>query len=342
MQKKLSSLIQAVLAVSMLVVFPACENPFSKKHAADSPSTSASHASTGSGQVLASLKSGKALVTEEDFKAKIAQQLKASPYTANMSVDSIPLPAQRKFLDEIVNVELIAEWGVNENISSSAAFKKEFDEAVAALKKSLIAKRFVEDLQKSITVSDEEVRQDYNKNKSRYVKTPGGVLLSAVQFGSKSEAQQFFAAVKDKPAAFATVAKKQDLKLREFGRVSKDAQGPARVREELRDAALALKKFPGVELVKLDNDFWVICGSDKQTASYYELAEIEGQLKNMLQANRFNEVLEKRLEGLKKEYPVEVNEAYFKDAAPSKEEVEDSKGIDIAQAPVSSSAPIAG
>lgn len=336
MKNRLSSLVTAVLAVSLLVVFPACGwNPFAKKEAQEVVVEESSKGD--SGKVLASLKSGKALVSEEDFNAKIAQQLKASPYTAQMSVDSIPPQAKRKFLDEIVNVELIAEWGASHDVTSSAAFKKEFEESVASLKKSLIAKRFVEELQQSIKVSDEEVRSDYHKNKNKYVKTPGGIALSAVTFSNKSEAQQFLAGIKDKPTSFATAAKKQDLKVRELGRVSKEEQqGPARVREELRTAALALKKVPGVDVVKVDSEFWVISASDKQETVYFELAEIEPQLKNMLQANRFNEALEKRLDVLKKEYPVEVNEAYFTSPDLVKEESEDKEVVQasVATAPV--------
>jgi hypothetical protein len=85
----------------------------------------------------------------------------------------------------------------------------------------------------------------------------------------------------------------------------------AQVPTEVRNSALAAGKAPRVALVTGKDGNWVIYVTDKKDAVHYELAEIANDLKAMLEANKFRDELEVRIEAIKKDSKIEINEEFF-------------------------------
>ena len=144
-------------------------------------------------------------------------------------------------------------------------------------------------------------------------------MLEGVRFEDKEKASAFFDSVKGKQNEFAKLAEKADGgEFKDFGRVSKEpAKGGfamSDVPSQVKDKALSLKKFPAVEKIDAGKNVWVIRASDKKETEYFNLDEIKPQLEVMLKNNKFREEIEKQVKDLRKDFTIDVNEDFFKEA----------------------------
>lgn len=306
MKQTCKRLLQFSFVVTSLVVFPGC-NPldFFKGKAKQEAVESSAFA----GDTLVTI-DGKVVLTSNEFDAKLLQKLQSHPQTAQIPVETIPMAAKRQFLNELVRLSLINDvWGEKNKIEETPAFKKSLAEKIELLKESLVVEAFVNQLKTQISVSDADVKADYAKNKDKYVKVAAGVNLTGISFDKKEAAVGFYDRAKLAPAEFNGMAKREKGgKFKEFGRVDQlSAQVPA----DVRNSALGAGKTPRVALVTGKDGNWVIYVTDKKEAVHYDLAEISNDLKAMLEANKFREELEGRIEEIKKDAKIEINEEFF-------------------------------
>lgn len=307
MKQTCKRLLQFSFVVTSLLVFPGC-NPFNFFRGKAKEQVKSEQVS---GDAILTI-DGKVVLTSNEFDTKLVQKLQSHPQTAQIPVDSIPMTAKRQFLNELVRLSLINDvWGEKNKIEETPAFKKSLEEKIELLKESLVVEAFVNQLKGQISVTDAEVKADYAKNKDKYVKTPAAVTLTGIMFDKKEAAVAFYDRVKGTPAEFNGVAKREKGgKFKEFGRVD---QLSAQVPTEVRNAALGVGKSPRVSLITGKDGNWVIYVTDKKEAVHYELAEISNDLKAMLEANKFREELEVRIEEIKKDAKIEINEEFFKE-----------------------------
>lgn len=311
MKQTCKRLLQFSFVVTSLLVFPGC-NPldFFKGKAKEAVKNEQANGQAN-GQAIVTI-DGKVVLTSQEFDTKLVQKLQSHPQTAQIPADSIPMVAKRQFLNELVRLSLINDvWGEKNKIEETPEFKKNLEEKIELLKESLVVEAFVNQLKGQISVTDAEVKADYAKNKDKYVKAPAAVNLTAISFDKKEAAVAFYDRAKAVPAEFNGVAKREKGgKFKEFGRVD---QLSAQVPTEVRNAALGAGKSPRVSLVTGKDGNWVIYVTDKKDAVHYELAEISNDLKAMLEANKFREELEARIEDIKKDAKIEINEEFFKE-----------------------------
>jgi hypothetical protein len=116
---------------------------------------------------------------------------------------------KRKFFDELVKQELILAWAGKNDIESDPQFIKSFEEMSKLVKRSLLVQNFETKLFEGINVSDSEIKDHFEQNKSKFVKDAGGVMVIGIEFNNKEKAAAFFDKVKDKKADFAEIAGKE-------------------------------------------------------------------------------------------------------------------------------------
>jgi len=270
------------------------------------------------GPILLSI-DGKSVLKESDFNKHLAQMLQMNPYFRGAGAESLPVPLKRKFFDELSKQEIILAWANKNNIASDPEFKKSYDDMKKLVKRSLLVQRFESKLFEDIEITDREIKEHFEKEKSKFIKEPGGVLVSGIKFDDSEKATKFYDSVKNKASQFDELAKKDNEEnFKAFGRISKEQQDlagsdvPAAVKEKV----LSLTKFPAIEKIKIGKNVWVIHASDKQDAKFFELDEVRPQLESMLKNNKFRDVLDARIKKLEGEFTIDRNYDYFKEIQP--------------------------
>ncbi len=80
----------------------------------------------------------------------------------------------------------------------------------------------------------------------------------------------------------------------------------------LRAKLVGLTRFPTIELVKAGDVWWVVKAHNKEDAQYRPYADIKPSLEEYLKKQKQMEVFEKAIDGYKKEYTIEMNDAPLK------------------------------
>ncbi|MBD3273351.1 hypothetical protein GF385_03330 [Candidatus Dependentiae bacterium] len=256
---------------------------------------------------------GKPAITESEFNKHLTQMLQVNPYFRGASIDSLPAPLKRKFFDELVKQELIIAWAEKNNIDDEQEFKKSFEEMKKLVKRSLLVQRFETKLFENIKISDKELKDHYEKNKEKFVKEPGGVLVEGISFDDDINATAFLNKVKGKKSQFKKIAKAENKDaFKSFGRIEDNQVGfGVNIPKKIKEKALSLKNLPAVAKVQAEGKVWVICASDKKDTQYFQLDEIKEQLEGMLKNNKFREILNKKVDNLKDKFTLDINEDYF-------------------------------
>ena len=269
--------------------------------------------------VLLEINNKPALTKSELFKAISSNMA----HMGKIDPSILPLEFQKKALDDLTNFKLVVEAARQEGLDKDSEYVKIYESNVDQLKQTLLHYIYQRKILDKVEVSEDEISKEYEQNKSRYVETQGGVLVSGVSFKDRDKALGFYDRIKGRMSDFESVGKKEkEGKFKEFGRVSQDSQGPGMgaVSTVIRDAALKLVKIPGVDLVKDGKQVWVIYVSDKKESGYYELIKIHDEIKKIVQMNKFAKIWKQKPEELKKKFTIKINEDYFKKSEPSKDE----------------------
>ncbi|MFC1894558.1 peptidyl-prolyl cis-trans isomerase [Candidatus Dependentiae bacterium] len=270
---------------------------------------------TGQGTVLLTIDS-KDVLYESDFNKHLEQMLKMNPYFRGSKPDALPAALKRKFFDELIKQEIILSWANKNNFEDDAEFQKSFEEMKKLVKRSLLIQRFEAKIFEDIKVSDSEIKDYFEKNKSKFVKSPGGVKVAGIKFTSTEKANAFYDKVKEKVSDFVKLAKKENEDdFQDFGLITKEQKGfvPSDIPEKLKEKALSTTKTPVVEKVKVGKKTWIILVSDKQDAKYLTIAEIKSQLESMLKENKFRSILDEQVKKLEKEFTIDRNYDFFKE-----------------------------
>lgn len=265
---------------------------------------------------------GKPAINEEDFNKYLMQMLQANPYFRGASAESLPKTLKRKFFDELIKQELIIAWAEKNNVDKSAEFKKNFTELMKLVKRSLLVQEYEKELSEKINVTDSEIKDHFNKNKEKFIKEPGSVSVQGVEFADSTAANKFLNDIKGKE--FKVVANADFKKeYKDFGKMTQQPiASDTPIAKEIKDKAFAIKKFPSNEIVKLNDKVWVVNFVEKTEPKYFAFDEIKGQLSEMLKGNKFREILETKVDKLRKEFTVDVNEDYFNDSEANTDEVD--------------------
>jgi len=328
MKVEIKSVGRIISLALMLVVLPACELPFNLgcdkcDSASKNKVCEKTSRDTGKGVVkgiAADDKSpvlvridGVPRITEDGLNEKFAQMLQADPMAAQLDISQIPLVAKKKFLQDWLNVLIIREvWDKNTGISKTPDFKAALAERVDAIEDALVVEKFVESLRDEMSISESQLKKEYENNKERYAKVAGGARVAAARFDSEVDAKSFLDSLTgdvSKIADFQKLAGNESTaQYRDFGRVS--LSSPRGAPDALVSVALGQKTTPSSTFVSTGNDNWVVFVQDFKESEYYAFDEVKPQIQGMLEGSAFQELLNKKIETLKKGASVEIDDKY--------------------------------
>jgi hypothetical protein len=290
-----------IAAVSALVLMPGCSEK-SERMMRSGADSSAQDAYDDGSRVIATV-NGKPVVTQQRLdRAKemvIAAQPQLRQVLAMMPQDQI----NRQLTDQLVSQALMAEYVKENGIDQTPQYKAALEE----MKQGLAAKFFVDSLPIA-PVSDAAVREFYDQNKTvmpGLMVSQGESVVQGISFPQEAQAQAFLA--KAVASGFDAAAKDMSLadKVQDLAR-------SAGIAVQVQEKIMALKKAPGIELVKVDADnVWVLCVLNKTEPEYVDFDKVKGEIRTYIENQERGKILYQEMDRLKKQYAVEVDESFF-------------------------------
>lgn len=266
---------------------------------------------------------------EEEFNKLIAEN---PQYKA---IFEMMPDAKIKFLEGQAQLTAIDEWAKRQGIASTKEYKADLENAINAWKKMLNQKYFVASLK--IEMPDAELQKFYDENKDKaqdWVIARGGVTAVGVKFSSEADAKAFLAKAKE---GFEKAAKAANLSIEDF----KVVHAGSMIDPKLRVEIMQLKKFPSVELIKVnDKAFYVVHATGKSDKTEYKsFEEVKDQIKKYLDQVKRQELVTAETAKLIKEYAIEVNKEALMPKAEAQPEAP--KAEEAPKAPEAKEAPAA-
>jgi len=266
---------------------------------------------------------GKTVVTEKSLEKAFQQLLQEDPRVAQM----IPLMGGEEVLkDRIVQAlaeqKLMKRWAMDANLAQNAQFQSDRERMIDQIDYLLFDKYFKTNFKAS--VSDAEVKRFYEENKDKMPEllvSRGGVRAKGIKFESQEKAQEFLAKVNaaqqdlDKAAQEAGIAKD----VQDFHVVNNQSVGLA---PALRDKIMEIKKFPSVEVVKVDDKaFWVVKAMSKEETVYRKYDEIKDQIRGYLEGQKQEQMVSQEKDKLRKKYTLKVEKTFAQPGATEEESI---------------------
>lgn len=264
----------------------------------------------GSGEVYA--KVGSANITQADFD----REFQTLPdYAQKMFEDE---GGRERFLEEIIKKEILYQEALKKNFDKSADFQKKLEEFK---KLTLISELFEKEIMTKAKVSDQDVKDFYEKNKQDFA-TVSQIKASHILVKTEDEAEKILARL-SKGDKFEDIAKAASIDKAtaknggDLGFFSKGQMVP-----EFESAAGSLKVGETSRPVKTPFGYHIIKVTDKKAGPVVEFDKIKGMIAQKLTADKQKEVFDAYINEVRKGVKVEINkEALAKAQGKAKEEM---------------------
>jgi parvulin-like peptidyl-prolyl isomerase len=233
-----------------------------------------------------------ATVNGESIKASDIAVVLKDP---RMNFDTLPEVQKKQILDQLVNKKLIAKKALSSDIVNGKLYKTTLENSIVALKENLALQMWVGETSKKISVSDKEIQDFYNQNKSNF-KKPAEFKARHILVKTEDAAKKIVD----------TLNKSKDLK-NDFIKLAKEkSTGPSgknggdlgwfdakKMVPEFSLATSFLKKGTITKNpVKTQFGYHVIYLEDKKDAQMASLEEVKNDLKQLLSQEAFNKKLD--------------------------------------------------
>lgn len=214
-----------------------------------------------------------------------------------------------KFMTGMVDQMVMDEYVMQNGLDQSEEYKLELARLQRAVRGMLNRKHFGK--QFTVAVDDAQVQAFYEENKDAMpdlLVSRGGVHASGIEFKKEADAKAFLAKAKGKEAKFTAVAKEAGLadKVDAFNVVNQQSVG---LNPTLRNKITDMKKFPAVEMFKVDDSFWVVHATQKEAPKYRPLDQVKEPLRQFVEREEGVKRIQQEIDSLKKDYQIVINEA---------------------------------
>lgn len=251
-------------------------------------------------------KVGSATITQADYD----REFNALPeYAQQLFSDE---QGKEKFLSEIINKEMLYQEAIKKGLDKTPDFNKKLEEF---RKLTLVTELFEKEIMASAKISDQEVKDYYDKHKEEFVPTTQ-IKASHILLKTEDEAKKVLARLQ-KGEKFGDIAKAVSIDTGsaknggDLGYFSKGQMVP-----EFEKAAASLNVGEISVPVKTQFGFHIIKVTDMKKGAPIEFENIREMLSQRLSGEKQKEAFDKYMEGLKKNYKVEFNkDASMKAAA---------------------------
>jgi len=259
------------------------------------------------GGVLATWADGSAMVMQKEFDEMLDLMMKGKPELQGLPEAFLPM-VKTQLLNSMVSYKIIDKWVKENKLDQAKDYKQKFEMALKNATTAVNVDTFMGAL--DLATSEGDYRDYYEKNKDKVaLVSMGGVKAEGVKFETEADAKAFLA--KAKGADFAKLVQAdENIKnnLQDFQYVN----DKSRINKSLKDAILAIRRFPSVIMVKeSDKIFWVVNATEKTETKYRSYEELKDQIENTVKQTKQQEVLMKKIEELKGAYGVNVKEGAF-------------------------------
>ncbi len=223
------------------------------------------------------------VMTDKGFEGKLMAML-GGMFAPGFSLKNLPKQQLDGLMNEVVKMRALRDSELKACLDDPA-FREKLAQRIETDLSTLMIERLVTNLKSKFSVSDSEVREEYDNNKNRYIKELGGTRVVGVKFDSLDAAQNFESTANDKsivtPEEFNAEGKMSGGQLRDLGRVSKEfARG---VDAAVLSAIENQEALPSVELVTVsDNEHWVLLMVDTKETTYFSFDEARSRIEAML------------------------------------------------------------
>ena len=236
-------------------------------------------------------------ITQADFD----REFNALPdYAQQMFSDA---SGREKFLNEIVNKELLYKEAVKKGFDKSPEFTKKMEEF---RKLTLVSEVFEKEIMVKAKVSDQEIKDYYDKNRDSFV-IATELRASHILVKTEEEAQNVLARLK-KGEKFEAIAKAVSLdaaSAKNGGDVGFFKKG--QMVPEFERAAASLKVGQISTPVKTQFGYHIIKLTDKKTGAPVEFEKVHDLIAQKLSGERQKEAFDAYITELKKTYKVDIN-----------------------------------
>jgi peptidyl-prolyl cis-trans isomerase C len=250
-------------------------------------------------------KVGNVTITQADYD----REFKTLPeYAQQMFSDE---QGKEKFLNEIINKEMLYQEALKKGFDKTPEFQKKLEEFK---KLTLVTELFEKEVISKAKVSDQEVKDYYEKHKEELVPTVQ-IKASHILVKSEDEAKKVLERLK-KGEKFAEVAKAVSIDKGsaknggDLGYFSKGQMVP-----EFEKAAASLKVGDVSVPVKTQFGYHIIMVTDKKKGSPVEFEKARDMISQRLSGEKQKETFEKYIAELKKSYKAEINKDALKSPA---------------------------
>lgn len=208
---------------------------------------------------------------------------------------------KKEILSSVVEQKILTQKAFKSGIVDSASFKKELEK----VKQNLAYQMWVRDLSTTITATDKEVKEYYEKIKDRFFELKASHILLKTE-KEAADVIKTLSSAKDKKAAFTKLAKEKSTGPSgsnggELGWFTQDKMLP-----EFSAAAVKLKVGTlTAKSVKTKYGFHVIYLDDKKALPKSLFDKIQSQVKQELLQTKFVNKIQKIAADLKKKSKIE-------------------------------------
>lgn len=296
------------LLLSPLAFLPGCMD--NTKSEVVAPATAGGAKSLDDGSEVLLKIDGRAVVTLNSLNAEFDRLLDENPQLKQV-LPFMP-EAKANFFQGMVNQEIVDHWIDKNGISATKEYAQEFEKTMDQVKKMLNTKYFSD--RHPVKVSESEIKSFYEENKTKLpdlMISQGGVKAEGVSFKAEDAAKAFLAKAKETKDGLEKVAADAGFSgdYRDFKMVNNQSLA---IDPALRSKLVGLTRFPAVELVKAGDVWWVVKATAKEEAQYRPYEQIKPSLEEYLKKQKQMEVFEKAIDGYKKQFTIEMNDAPLK------------------------------
>jgi len=228
---------------------------------------------------------------------------------------------KKRFLDEVIKKEILYQEALKKGLDKSPEFKQKLEEFK---KLTLISDLLEKEIMSKSGVSEQDMKDYYEKNKADFVAT-SQIKASHILVKTKEDAQKILERLNN-GEKFEALAKEASIDRvsgkngGELGYFSRGEMVP-----EFEKAAAMLKVGEVSKPVKTQFGYHIIKVTDKKTGPVVEFERVKDIIAQKLSGERQKEAFDSYIEGLKKDYKIEVNEKAVASLADEKKDEADSQ-----------------
>ncbi len=253
-------------------------------------------------------KVGNDVITQADFE----RELGSLPDYAKQMFEGEG--GREKFLDEVIKKDILYQEAIKKGVDKDPDFKSRLEEFRKLTLASMLLEKEIMSKQK---VSDQEVKDYYNKHKEEFT-TTSQIKASHILVKTEEEANKVLARLK-KGEKFEDIARKESLdkaSAANGGDVGYFSRG--QLVPEFEKAAASLKVGELSAPVKTAYGYHIIKVTDKKAGPVLEFDRVKDIIAQRLSGEKQKAAFDSYIEGLRKNYKVEINKDVLAQATPGK------------------------